>query len=218
MTDKEKTDKAPVEKVEFTLADFLEEVNTVIWEKAETAKREAGRHNTPMAGLTNLRVDRLKALLFYLQKIENFQKGKPAPKEKPDDGMLAIERAAIGPLFTGSRTALDLTFDLKPGYFRDRVHGKIFEVAYEMVRMGKNVDVERLRTFIPYEGHAVLDAFDIKFVIAESGTEDVAIEAKFEYSGPHNPDDITIRETPIEEASDIEFTTEAPARDDGWED
>lgn len=213
MTDEPKVQ----EKIEYGIADFITEIDTVIWEKSETAKREAGRHNIPMAGLTNLRVDRLNALSFYLRKIENFQKGKPAPKEAADPSALAIERAAIATLFSDD-TALHLALGLNRGDFRDPTHGKIFDVAKELVRMAKTVNIERLRTFIPAEGHAALDAFEIKQ--PEEEQPPAAEPEKGSHVSGDPVDDLP--DEPGDKAAEPPAPSEeiaAPAdRDDGWGD
>ena len=90
---------------EYKLKDFLEEVSTLIWEKSEVLSKFQAKSNVPMAGLTQIRVDRLKALREYLQAIAKFQAEKaggaveekePAPTTTlpPEPEVVAAEEPA----------------------------------------------------------------------------------------------------------------------------
>lgn len=77
---------------EYRLRDFIEEIDTVLWEKNTTLEKALDKHNEPIAGLTRLRIERLQGLGAYLRKIDDFQKGKETPEtraqppeEEPDN-------------------------------------------------------------------------------------------------------------------------------------
>lgn len=123
------------EPIEYGLKDFLEEIGTVISEKQITLEKALAKHNEPVAGLTQLRIDRLKALGKYLAKIEDFQKGKAAT----DDYIAEREE------------------ERSPAEIEAHAIARIREVATELRRMGKPYTVEALRTFTPLEAHHLIE-------------------------------------------------------------
>lgn len=60
----------------YGMADFLEEIDTIIWEKMDVMAKAASKGNAPVAGLTRIRIDRLEGIKEYLLRIDAFQRTK----------------------------------------------------------------------------------------------------------------------------------------------
>ena len=70
------TTREDIPAIEFKLVEFIEEVDTLIWERSQTAEKK--KMSVEFENLFQLRMHRLRKLGEYLRKIDAFQRGKPA--------------------------------------------------------------------------------------------------------------------------------------------
>lgn len=76
----------------YAMADFLEEIDTIIWEKMDVMAKAASKGNAPIAGLTRIRIDRLEGIKEYLLRIDRFRREKLAEVTIADHDFIADQR------------------------------------------------------------------------------------------------------------------------------
>lgn len=74
------TTRNDIPAMEFGLRDFIEEAETLVWEKQQTLSRQ--KTSVEFENLALIRIARLTALAAYLRKIDDFQKGKTITASK----------------------------------------------------------------------------------------------------------------------------------------
>jgi hypothetical protein len=62
----------------YQMKDFLEEIDTIIWEKTDVLVKATSKGNAPVAGLTRIRIDRLEGIKEYLHRVDRYQREKMA--------------------------------------------------------------------------------------------------------------------------------------------
>jgi replicative DNA helicase len=73
----------------------------------------------------------------------------PLYREAPNN--LEAEQALLGAILVNNDAFYRVSDFLKPGHFHEPIHRKIYEVAGELVRMGKIANPVTLKTFLPAE-------------------------------------------------------------------
>jgi replicative DNA helicase len=73
----------------------------------------------------------------------------PLYREAPNN--IEAEQALLGAILVNNDAFYRVSDFLKPGHFHEPIHRKIYEVAGELVRMGKVANPVTLKTFLPAE-------------------------------------------------------------------
>src|SRR5690554_1598549 len=72
---------------------------------------------------------------------------KPLYREAPNN--IEAEQALLGAILVNNDAFYRVSDFLKAGHFYEPLHRKIFEVAAELIRMGKMANPVTLKTFLP---------------------------------------------------------------------
>src|SRR5436190_10966398 len=75
--------------------------------------------------------------------------GTPAYREAPNN--IEAEQALLGAILVNNDAFYRVSDFLKPAHFHEPLHRRIFEVAAELIRMGKIETPITLQTFLPAE-------------------------------------------------------------------
>ncbi|MER9327091.1 replicative DNA helicase [Mesorhizobium sp. M0152] len=75
---------------------------------------------------------------------------QPLYREAPNN--IEAEQALLGAILVNNDAFYRVSDFLKPGHFYEPLHRKIFEVAAELIRMGKVATPITLKTFLPADG------------------------------------------------------------------
>ena len=74
----------------------------------------------------------------------------PLYREAPNN--IEAEQALLGAVLVNNDAFYRVSDFLKPGHFYEPLHRKIFEVAGELIRMGKTASPVTIKTFLPADG------------------------------------------------------------------
>ena len=74
----------------------------------------------------------------------------PLYREAPNN--IEAEQALLGAILVNNDAYYRISDFLKPGHFYEPLHRKIFEVAGELIRMGKMANPVTIKTFLPADG------------------------------------------------------------------
>jgi replicative DNA helicase len=74
----------------------------------------------------------------------------PLYREAPNN--IEAEQALLGAILVNNDAYYRVSDFLKPSHFYEPLHRKIFEVAGELIRMGKMASPVTIKTFLPTDG------------------------------------------------------------------
>ena len=83
------------------------------------------------------------------RKIAPLQPAEPHYREAPNN--IEAEQALLGAILVNNDAYYRVSDFLKPDHLYEPLHRKIFEVAAEIIRMGKTANPVTIKTFLPAE-------------------------------------------------------------------